>query len=99
MRAANHISGACWAKCSWRKPNRKQKETMKSLDALRASDEKAYERHQDMISINYYRTTFRSSRKNDVFEGCGMSAGRPENNYFRGCGKVWESENKFIRKF
>eukprot|EP00983_Pelagomonas_calceolata_P086889 1156850-Pelagomonas_calceolata.AAC.7 len=28
-----------------------------------------------LAHLFFYRTTFRSSRKNNVFEGCGMSVG------------------------
>eukprot|EP00983_Pelagomonas_calceolata_P083276 1156129-Pelagomonas_calceolata.AAC.4 len=35
-----------------------------------------------------YSTTFRLSRENDVPDGCEMTAGRPENDCFRGCRKV-----------
>eukprot|EP00983_Pelagomonas_calceolata_P112524 1159890-Pelagomonas_calceolata.AAC.5 len=38
-----------------------------------------------------YRTDNISSRKNDVFEGCGMTADSRKNNYFGGCGKVRDS--------
>eukprot|EP00983_Pelagomonas_calceolata_P009285 299861-Pelagomonas_calceolata.AAC.1 len=50
------------------------------------------------INEDIYRTTFRSSRNDNVFKGCGMTARQPENNYFRGCGKVRGSKNKYFRE-
>eukprot|EP00983_Pelagomonas_calceolata_P119381 1160601-Pelagomonas_calceolata.AAC.1 len=38
-----------------------------------------------------YRTDNTSSRRNNVFKGCGMTANSRKNNYFWGCGKARNS--------